>query len=138
MKSSFKINRITWHEVSTLVNVDPIHEVLNTYIDLSKYGEGIAMIDFTFVAVKPNNTRHGNDAKYNPKDKTLTLQLNLSYPHLKLADKQEALSMMATLFYISIDLYEGLHIPDFDTKAFKTDIDHLFESKGWLSGVRNR
>ena len=120
------------------MNVDPIHEALNTYLDLSNYVGGIEEIDFTYVAVKPSNTRHSNDANYNQKNKTLTIQLGLSYPHLSTANQSEALSMLAALFHISIDLYEELNIPDFDRGRFKTDVVHLFDAKGWLKAVQNR
>lgn len=138
MKRSFNIQAIVWHEVKQLIDVDPIHEALNTYLDLSKYGNGVQHIAFTYIAVKPDNTIHENDARYISESKTLELQLKLSYPHVKEATPKLILEMMAALFLVSIDLYANLNIPDFDISAFKKDCEHLFDTKGWLKQVANR
>ncbi len=138
MKRAFNIQAIVWHEVKQLIDVDPIHEALNTYLDLSKYGTGIEYISFTYIAVKPENTIHNNDARYISYSKTLELQLKLSYLHIQKAESPQILEMMAALFMVSIDLYAKLDIPDFNTSAFKRDCEHLFESKGWLKSLANR
>lgn len=138
MKPSFNIERITWHQVADKVDIDPIHEALNTYLDLSKYGNGVEQLSFTYVAVKPGNPNHDNEARYLPTNKTLELRLNLNYPAVKQATPSQVLEMMATLFLISINLYQGLNLPDFTISSFRKDVEHLFDSKGWLKAVPNR
>lgn len=75
--------------------------VLNASIDISSYGSGIKQISFTYVAVKPSNTLHRNEAAFNRKTRTVELILGLSYEHVINASKHKVLEMMASLFIVS-------------------------------------
>ena len=129
------MNSVTWHEVSKKVDVEPIVNTLNDNIKLAKYGDGLQSISFTYIAVKPTNTLHDNDARFNESDRSLELALQLSYPHVVGAGKQDVLQMMAALFLVSIDLYEKFKIKDFDLDRFREDVESLFRMQGWLQAV---
>ena len=117
--------------VADKVTVFPFQEALDE-IDLSKYGTGIQRIHFIVVALPPDNTLHENEVIFDRRKKQLTLELNLSYPHVLNATASEVLSMAAKLFLVSIDMYTELKIQDFDINAFKSDMTKYFTSQGCL------
>jgi len=135
-KEDFILTKLTWHEVSDKLDVQPIAKALNASLHLSDYGTGVKRVYFTFVAVKPSNKLHENEVNYDKKSKTLELSLNLSYEHLQSADPATTLRMMAMLFLVSIDLWEHFGIADFDRGRFKTDVEKVFEGKGWMEKAR--
>ena len=133
-KKSFILNTIHWHEIADKLNVLPIEQALNEHIDLSNYGTGVRRIYFTYIAVRPTNTIHENEARYLAKSKTLDLSLQLSYEHVLTAEPARVLHMMAALFLVSIDLYERFRIKEFDEENFRQDVRNLFEQRGWIAG----
>lgn len=131
----FALSQVSWHEVSEKIATTPIEAALNASIDISSYGSGIKRINFTFLAVKPSNTLHPNEASFNRKTRTVELALGLSYEHVLKASKHKVLEMMASLFLVSLDLYSKWNIEDFNQQAFRKDIEDLFSAKGWLNQV---
>lgn len=131
-KQEFILTKQTWHEATDNLDVQPIADALNSNIKLSDYGTGIKAVYFTFIVVKPDNPLHENDVRFDKKKKQLEVSLNLSYPHVLSADPSAVLKMMAMLFFVSIDLWEGIEIGGFDLSKFKDDVERLFDVKGWL------
>lgn len=135
---SFVFHRVAWHEVSKQIQTAPIAEAINNNIDLYQYGTSVQKIEFTFLAVQPTNAIHENTARYIKKDKTIEIALKLSYPHLTSANQEKIFQIMAALFLVSIDLYHQFDLEDFNIKAFKADVEKVFQSKAWLQSVSNR
>ncbi len=118
----FILSAIYWHELSGKLDTLRIEDALNKHISLSDYGSGVERIHFTFTAVRPSNTIHENEAKYDRKTKTIEMALKLSYEHVVVADAEGVLEMMWGLFVVGIDLFEGMGVVGFDESSFKKDI----------------
>ena len=131
-KTNFEITTVSWHEVEGKIDDVLLEDTLNEHLSLSDYGSGIEKIFFVFVSVQPDNNLHQNEVQYDSVNKKISLKLNLSYPHLKTANKNDVSKMMASLFLKSIDLYEELEIPEFAKGKFYNDVENLFFRKGWL------
>jgi hypothetical protein len=129
-KTGIVIRDIVSEEVLDKLDTRPLEKALEA-IDLSKYGTGVREINFFVVALPPENTLHKNEVLYDRRKRKLTLELNLSYPHVLKANNSEVLRMTAKLFLSSIDLYPQLKVRDFDLRAFKSGIEELFEVRGW-------
>ena len=130
-KKDFILSSVTSTKVAEKIDVEPILDSLNQHIRLSDYGSGVQHIFFTFLAVPPDDAFHENDAFYNEDSQTIEISLRLSYPHLITVSKERVLQMMAALFLLSIDLYSGLELSDFEIGEFKKDVQELFEKRGW-------
>ena len=75
---------------------------------------------------------HENEVQYNPLQKKISLQLNLSYSPLQKSEKNDISKMMASLFLESIDLYRELEIPEFAIDKFYENVENLFFRKRLL------
>ncbi len=131
-KPGIIIRSIVNDETFDKLDTRPLEKALES-IDLSKYGTGIREINFFVVALPPDNSIHKNEVIYERRKRKLTLELNLSYPHVLKANASEVLSMAARLFVVSIDLYPQLKIQEFEVNTFKNDVEQIFFSRKWLS-----
>ena len=123
----FILSAIYWHELSGKLDTLLIEDALNKHINLSDYGSGVERIHFTFMAVRPSNTIHENEAKYDRKTKTIEMALKLSYEHVVETDEERVLEMMWSLFVVGIDLFEGMGVLGFDELSFKKDVKKVME-----------
>lgn len=122
------VDETTIHKVDTR----PLEKALKA-IDLQKYGTGIQKILFIVVALPPNSAIHKDEVVFDRKKRKLTLELNLSYPHVLKENTNEVLSMTAKLFLNSIDRYIGLKVRYFDIESFKCEVAKIFSINGWPS-----
>ena len=121
----FILSAIYWHELSGKLDTLLIEDALNKHINLSDYGSGVERIHFTFMAVRPSNTIHENEAKYDRKTKTIEMALKLSYEHVVGADAEGVLEMLWGLFLVGIDLYVGMGVVEFDGDLFRKDLKRM-------------
>ena len=122
---AFVFTTIYWHELAGKLNVRPLEDALNKHINLADYGSGVERIHFTFMAVRPSNTIHENDAKYDAETKTVEIALKLSYEHVVEAGEVRVLEMMRDLFLVSLDLYVGMGVRNFALSKLKKDLNHV-------------
>ena len=123
---NFSFTCIAWHEVTKKIDFGTIGNLLNKYIDLSKYGKGLRQIQFTYIADYSEDF-HQEEMTYNPEDKTLFLSLRLDYDKVKNGTNEEVLVLMKDLFLTSVFYYFGLDVRDFDFRGFYEDLKEVFE-----------
>lgn len=126
------LNAIAWQDVAAKVDVEPMQKLLGNFIRLVNYGEGVKQVVFTFIATPTSDIFHDNDASFDAKTGAIQMALRLSYEHVQSATKKRCWQMMASLVLVSLDLYDGLVITNFDLISFRDDLQNLFEQEGWL------
>ena len=134
--ADFFFTSITWHEVSDKVvfpNLDLIRQSLNQNISLRSYGTGVHEIAYIFVAIRPTNTRHGEMMRYYKTKKEIFIQKKLPFELVEAYSEAEVLILMANTYLQSLQDLTERKISDFDTKQLCTDVQQLFEAKGWLN-----
>lgn len=135
---NFFFTAITWHEVSAKIistNLDLIRQSLNQAISLRSYGTGVHEIAYVFVALRPTNTLHGEMMRYYKTKKEVFIQKKLPFELVELYTESEVLSLMANTYLQSLQDLIKRKISDFDTKQLYTDVQQLFQTKGWLNEV---
>ena len=135
---NFFFTSITWHEVSDKVvfpNLNLIREALNQNISLCSYGTGIHEIAYIFVAIRPTNTLHGEMMRYYKAKKEVFIQKKLPFELVEAYTESEVLSLMGNSYLQSLQDLIKRKISDFDTKQLHTDVQKLFQTKGWLNVV---
>lgn len=134
--ADFFFTSITWHEVSDKVvfpNLDLIRQSLNQNISLRSYGTGIQEIAYIFVAIRPTNTLHGEMMRYYKTKKEIFIQKKLPFELVEAYSEAEVLPLMANTYLQSLQDLTKRKISDFDSKQLCTDVQQLFEAKGWLN-----
>ena len=134
--ADFFFTSITWHEVSDKVvfpNLDLIRQSLNQNISLRSYGTGIQEIAYIFVAIRPTNTIHGEMMRYYKAKKEVFIQKKLPFELVEAYSEAEVLPLMANTYLQSLQDLTKRKISDFDSKQLYTDVQQLFEAKGWLN-----
>ena len=129
------LNAVAWEDVAAKVDVEPLQQLCDGNIRLINYGDGVKQIVFTFIAVPSSDTFHENDASFDPKTGKVEVALRLSYEHMQNTSAKRCLQMMASLFIVSLDLYDGIDVLDFNIAAFRNDLQNLFEKEGFLVPV---
>lgn len=134
--ADFFFTSITWHEVSDKVvfpNLDSIRQSLNQNISLRSYGTGVHEIAYIFVAIRPTNTLHGEMMRYYKAKKEVFIQKKLPFELVEAYSEAEVLTLMANTYLQSLQDLTKRKISDFDSKQLYTDVQQLFEAKGWLN-----
>lgn len=134
----FFFTAITWHEVSAKIvstNLDLIRQSLNQNISLRSYGTGVHEIAYIFVAIRPTNTLHGEMMRYYKAKKEVFIQKKLPFELVEAYTESEVLSLMANTYLQSLEDLTKRKISDFDIKQLHTDVQQLFQTKGWLNVV---
>lgn len=135
---NFFFTAITWHEVSAKIistNLDLIRQSLNQNISLRSYGTGVHEIAYIFVAIRPTNTLHGEMVRYYKAKKEVFIQKKLPFELVEAYSEAEVLPLMANTYLQSLQDLIKRKISDFDTKQLYTDVQQLFQTKGWLNVV---
>lgn len=131
----FETTGILWKDISPkfeFYNLNVIADVLNTRLDLKKYGSTVEKLMFVFIAVKPSNTIHSEKTGYISTEKRLLLYRKLAYEKVSIYSKEEVLRLMAETYIKSIfDLGEN-EIPDFDYIQLGKEIEKVFIELGWI------
>lgn len=122
---NFKINFIAWHEVTKKIDVWTIVELLNSKIDLTKYGSDLRQIQFQYIA-DYSTEFHEEEMIYYPDDKIIFLSLRLDYEKVKNGTKEEVLILMKDLLLTSVFYYYFVGVRDFDFKGFYEDLKAIF------------
>lgn len=135
---NFFFTAITWHEVSSKIistNLDLIRQSLNQNISLRSYGTGVHEIAYIFVAIRPTNTLHGEMVRYYKAKKEVFIQKKLPFELVEAYSEAEVLLLMANTYLQSLQDLIKRKINDFDSKQLYTDVQQLFQAKGWLNVV---
>lgn len=128
----FEITSISWHEVANKINEATFEDMLNEHIALEDYGSGLEKIYFVFLATQPSKQKIENSVSFDKSEKKIVVNLNLSFPHLLNASKQQSLKMMASLFIEAINLYSDFDVDNFDFASLKKNVSQLFFEKGLI------
>lgn len=118
---NFSIRYIAWHEVREKVNTWIVEDLLNEKLHLSKHGDGLHQILFTYIA-DYDKTAHPEEMEYDVDNKVLYLALRLDYEKVKNGTKEEVLIMMKDLFLTSVFYYYSVGVRDFDFRGFYEDL----------------
>lgn len=114
-------------------NTNLLEDALNQHLSLSNYGSGLTGIAFIYIATPPIDEIHEECFRYSRKKKELFIQMRLPYEAVKQANVAETLHLMALSYLETMDEKLPLKkITDFDQARFVQDVQHLFETQGWL------
>lgn len=115
-------------------NTNLLEDALNQHLSLSNYGSGLSGIAFIYIATPPVDEIHEECFSYSRKKKELFIQMRLPYDVVEQASAADALHLMARSYLETLREKLPLKkVVDFDHLRFVQDVQHLFESKGWLA-----
>lgn len=132
---AFETTGILWKDISykfEFYNINVIADVLNSRVQIEKYGNGVKELVFIFIAVLPNDKMHEEYTVYLPNEKKLVLHRKLPYHKVETYSKPEVLRLMAETYHLAIaNLWEE-QIPNFNYQLLEEDIQKIFIELGWL------
>ncbi|MEZ4987842.1 MAG: hypothetical protein R2795_22910 [Saprospiraceae bacterium] len=125
-----------WHELYPKADPGLFLRVLPQEIDLSDYGSGITDFYFTFVIIKNLTPNFSNwvGSDYYPKKASVDIGIRVPYQEVVEGDKRAVIKLMEKALLEGIDSiarHEEKFIAPFDYKAFKTDVEAIFENPDW-------
>lgn len=121
-----------WHEIQSKVRLAPFIHALHDGIDLSKYGNGIEKIYFTYIIVKPHSINNETYARYYKKYKKVDMALAIPYERAREASRLEMIQLMQETYLEGIDQLSTLPIQGtFDAAAFRKDVEAIFAVDKW-------
>lgn len=116
-----------------ITNTNRLADTLNQHLSLANYGSGLKGIAFIYIATPPVDEIHEECFTYSRKNKELFIQMRLPYDAVELASVPETLQLMALRYLQTMREKLPLKkIADFDHGRFVQDVQHLFESEGWV------
>lgn len=116
--------------------IKPLELLLNTHLDLAKYGDEVKIIGFFFLANNPTFPIFKEGAFYTKKNQELFLQKALDFEQLLTANEEQAKQIMANLFLASILTYpkiRGMKKVKFDVQTFYDDVQALIKNAEWTT-----
>ena len=125
-----------WHELLPKVSPGLFINGLRPRIDLKKYGEGIAKFYFTFVVLEKITPNFSNwvGSDYYPKRASVDIGVRVPYQEVVENDERAVIRLMENALLEGIDTiaeHEEELIAPFDYKAFKADVEAIFENPDW-------
>ena len=125
-----------WHELYPKADPGLFLKVLRQEIDLSRYGEGITDFYFTFVIVEKLTPNFSNwvGSDYYPEKASVDIGIRLPYQEVLEGDEKAVIKLMEKALLEGIGTiaeHEEKLIAPFDYKAFKADIEAIFENPDW-------
>ena len=110
-----------------------IRNALNENFSLSNYGHGLSWFQ-VFAVIDPRNF-HEPFFYHNKEENGISIQLKLDYENILNASEKEY-QQIATLSYLrAIDQLAEFSLKGFNTQQYRTDVENLFETQGWLVKV---
>lgn len=121
-----------WHELYPKVNPSPFLYKLYEEIDFESYGKGLEQFYFTFIVTRPDNKLHQPGHYFSRKKRALEVAIRLPYEEVLNATEAGTYRMLEAAFLEGIDQIAEVKLPaEFDHKAFKADVTHIFEDENW-------
>jgi len=125
-----------WHELLPKVRPSLFIKALRPRIDLSQYGKGIAKFYFTFVIMEKLSPNFSDwvGSDYYPENASIDIGIRVPYQEVVDGDQSTVIKLMEKALLQGIDKiaeHEGELIAPFDYKAFKADVEAIFEEPDW-------
>jgi len=135
-KQSLFISGRIWHELYPKADPGLFLEVLRRQIDLSQYGKGIAKFYFTFVIMEKLSPNFSDwvGSDYYPENASIDIGIRVPYQEVVDGDQSTVIKLMEKALLQGIDKiakHEEELIAPFDYKAFKADVEAVFEDADW-------
>lgn len=125
-----------WHELYPKADPGLFLEALRRDIDLSKYGEGIVKFYFTFVIMEELSSNFSNwvGSNYYPEKASIDIGIRVPYQEVVDGDQRTVIKLMEKALLEGIDTiaeHEKEFVTAFDYKAFKADVEAIFQKTDW-------
>jgi len=125
-----------WHELLPKVRPSLFIKALRPRIDLSQYGKGIAKFYFTFVIMEKLSPNFSDwvGSDYYPENASIDIGIRVPYQEVVDGDQSTVITLMEKALLQGIDKiakHEEELIAPFDYKAFKADVEAVFEDADW-------
>lgn len=122
-----------WHEIYPKMDIAPFIFALHEGIDLTKYGEGLKKLYFTFLVMPPDDQVLAPYQHYSAKKQEADISVRIPYEAVVNAAAPELLRLMEEAYLQGIERlksYTAL-VRDFDVDGLKRDVEKIFEKEGW-------
>lgn len=127
-----------WHELYPKADPGLFLEVLRREIDISRYGKGIAKFYFTFVVLERLTPNFSNwvGSDYYPENASIDIGIRVPFQEVVDGDQRTVIKLMEKALLAGIDTvaeHEQELAAPFDYKAFKADVEAVFEAEDWYA-----
>lgn len=122
-----------WHEIYPKMDIAPFIFALHEGIDLTKYGEGLKKLYFTFLVMPPDDQVLAPYQHYSSKKQEADISVRIPYEAVVNAAAPELLRLMEEAYLQGVERlksYTAL-VRDFDVEWLKRDVEKIFEKEGW-------
>ena len=122
-----------WHEIYAKMDIAPFIFALHEGIDLTKYGEGLKKLYFTFLVMPPDDQVLAPYQHYSSKKQEADISVRIPYEAVVNAAAPELLRLMEEAYLQGVERlksYTAL-VRDFDVEWLKRDVEKIFEKEGW-------
>lgn len=122
-----------WHEIYPKMDIVPFIFALHEGIDLTKYGEGLKRLYFTFLVMPPEDQVLAPYQHYFAKKQEADISVRIPYEAVVNAATPELVKLMEEAYLQGIEQlksYAAL-VQRFDVEGLKRDVEKIFEKEGW-------
>jgi len=115
------------------MDIAPFIFALHEGIDLTKYGEGLKKLYFTFLVMPPDDQVLVPYQHYSAKKQEADISVPIPYEAVVNAAAPELVRLMEQAYLQGIEglkSYAAL-LRDFDVEWLKRDVEKIFEKEGW-------
>lgn len=122
-----------WHEIYPKMDIAPFIFALHDGIDLTKYGEGLKKLYFTFLVMPPDDQVLAPYQHYFAKKQEADISVRIPYEAVVNAAAPELVRLMEEAYLQGVERlksYTAL-VRDFDVEWLKRDVEKIFEKEGW-------
>lgn len=122
-----------WHEIYPKMDIAPFIFALHEGIDLTKYGEGLKKLYFTFLVMPPEDQVLAPYQHYSAKKQEADISVRMPYEAVVNAALPELVRLMEQAYLQGIErlkAYTAL-VRGFDVEGLKRDVEKIFEKEGW-------
>lgn len=122
-----------WHEIYPKMDIAPFVFALHEGIDLTKYGEGLKKLYFTFLVMPPDDKVLAPYQHYSAKKQEADISVRIPYEAVVNAAAPELLRLMEDAYLQGIERlrYYPALVRGFDVEGLKRDVEKIFEKEGW-------
>lgn len=122
-----------WHEVYPKMDLAPFIYILHEHIDLTKYGEGLKKLYFTFLVMPADDKVLAPYKHYWQKKQEADISVRVNYDQVLTSSEEEVIKLMESAYLKGIDqlsAYSTLR-QKYDVAWLKRDVEALFAKREW-------